>query len=658
MRVKITFNYEWLLERKNDEVYPVDYLKQLIMNNLEAIKAAKSDVSMLLLTADDCSLSSEAELKNEISELINEEYGLTSEDPKYTIDIVEADDEKEEEHRAVVGSRDADASAERGRKALDKINDMVGADEFKTLAGEIFKAAEGLRKNKLTDVFAERTYVISADKGSGLTQCLELFAELVGALGLFKPGRSLTVIEEKISAPASQDENANFRLKLEEMFKSYQGNHIICLDISDWIEKLSDPDFHALLCCVEQWCGRHIFFFRLPYVEVDVLKNVELAVNDMLCVRALSISPFDNEQLKRLAENRLSERGFTLSPEAWDVFGTRIAAEKNDGKFYGINTVKKVVADILYLKQVSNAERGADNTEISADDIRPLVDGIFSDERSGLEQLNDLIGADEVRDQLLEIVSQIEYARRDPTFNPPCIHMRFVGNPGTGKTTVARILGKILKEKGILRNGNFFEVFSRDLCGRYIGETAPKTAAKCRDAYGSVLFIDEAYALYNQSSGRDYGREAIDTLIAQMENHRSELVVIMAGYPEKMETLMESNQGLRSRMPYIIKFPNYTREQLADIFMQMAKDMEYDEAFGNAVKEYFNGISDETLDSKEFSNARFVRNLYERTWGKAVMRCRVEGGNPNVLTVEDFTAASADNELIKITERKRRRVGF
>ena len=125
-----------------------------------------------------------------------------------------------------------------------------------------------------------------------------------------------------------------------------------------------------------------------------------------------------------------------------------------------------------------------------------------------------------------------------------------------------------------------------------------------------------------------------------------------------METLMESNQGLRSRMPYIIKFPNYTREQLADIFMQMAKDMEYDEAFGNAVKEYFNGISDETLDSKEFSNARFVRNLYERTWGKAVMRCRVEGGNPNVLTVEDFTAASADNELIKITERKRRRVGF
>lgn len=154
----------------------------------------------------------------------------------------------------------------------------------------------------------------------------------------------------------------------------------------------------------------------------------------------------------------------------------------------------------------------------------------------------------------------------------PCIHMRFVGNPGTGKTTVARIIGTILKEKGILRNVNFFEHSGRELCGRYVGETAPKTSAMCRDAYGSVLFIDEAYSLYRDDgfSNADYGREAIDTLIAEMENHRSDLMVIMAGYPDDMDKLMNGNADLKSRMPYLIEFPNYARGQLAEIFLSMA----------------------------------------------------------------------------------------
>ena len=154
----------------------------------------------------------------------------------------------------------------------------------------------------------------------------------------------------------------------------------------------------------------------------------------------------------------------------------------------------------------------------------------------------------------------------------PCIHMRFVGNPGTGKTTVARIIGKILKEKGVLRIGNFYEYAGRDFCGRYVGETAPKTASICRDAYGSVLFIDEAYSLYRgDDNSRDYGREALDTLIAEMENHRNDFVVIMAGYTDDMDKLMAGNMGLASRMPYTIEFPNFTREQLYEIFESMSK---------------------------------------------------------------------------------------
>jgi SpoVK/Ycf46/Vps4 family AAA+-type ATPase len=238
--------------------------------------------------------------------------------------------------------------------------------------------------------------------------------------------------------------------------------------------------------------------------------------------------------------------------------------------------------------------------------------------------------------------------------------MRFIGNPGTGKTTVARILGKILKDKGILRVGGFFEYGGRDFCGRYIGETAPKTVSMCRDAYGSVLFIDEAYSLYRgNASSNDYGREALDVLIAEMENHRNDLVVIMAGYPDEMKTLMEGNSGLSSRMPYVIDFPNFTREQLYEIYVSMVKkQFKAEDALFVAAKAFFDGIPDSIIESKEFSNARYVRNLYERTWAKASMRCQLDGATDITIKKVDFDAATADKEFNFNAKKKTVKIGF
>ena len=228
-------------------------------------------------------------------------------------------------------------------------------------------------------------------------------------------------------------------------------------------------------------------------------------------------------------------------------------------------------------------------------------------------------------------------------------------------STIARIIGTILKEKGILRNGSFFEYSGRDLCGRFVGETAPKTSSICRDAYGSVLFIDEAYSLYRDDniSNADYGKEAIDTLVAEMENHRSDLVIIMAGYPDDMEHLMNGNVGLKSRMPYLIEFPNYSREQLANIFLLMAsRNFKYDNSFINEVKDYFNSLSNKMTEAKDFSNARFVRNLFERTWGKAALRCQMGEIRCDTLTAEDFKLASIDKEFQNVVETEKRPMGF
>jgi SpoVK/Ycf46/Vps4 family AAA+-type ATPase len=278
---------------------------------------------------------------------------------------------------------------------------------------------------------------------------------------------------------------------------------------------------------------------------------------------------------------------------------------------------------------------------------------------TGFDELNEMVGMEKIADRIKEIVAQVKLSQSNNTMERPSIHMRFLGSPGTGKTTVARIVGKIFQENGILRNGYFFEYTARDLVGEYVGQTAPKTASICRDAYGSVLFIDEAYGLYwGNDRGNDFGREALTTLISEMENHRDDMVVIMAGYKDEMEGLMKGNPGLRSRMPFLIEFPSYTPTQLAAIFMQMVnKHFKYDESLSPAVTEYFDSLPKEYLESKEFANGRFVRNLYERTWSKAALRMQLNKQGEVVLSVEDFKAACEEKEFSEKLERKKT-IGF
>ena len=327
----------------------------------------------------------------------------------------------------------------------------------------------------------------------------------------------------------------------------------------------------------------------------------------------------------------------------------------------------KVVYEMLWLKaksdtlaeenEAAGAKSSTHGKTILQNDVLELSPSFNKKMRNGFDELAELIGMEKISDRIKEIVAQVKIAIENKTMERPCLHMRFAGAPGTGKTTVARILGQIFRENGILRNGYFFEYSARDLCGEYIGQTAPKTSAICRDAYGSVLFIDEAYALAGYDSGNDfggegddrnsdYGREALTTLVSEMENHRDDMVVVMAGYKDDMNKLMEGNAGLRSRMPFLLEFESYDRKQLYDIFMSFVKKhFAYDEEFANAASEYFDSLSKEYMQSAEFANARFVRNLYERCWSKAAMRTSMSGSSRITLRKEDFLAASGEKEF-------------
>lgn len=654
-KLMVELDGQWVLSHREDEILPIALIESEL-KALDVFECDESSLTSLCILFDENKIGAE-EAKSKIESVFLSKY--PREDLQGILSIrIEDHEESSEDPRLKRTDESSERvpSAQKG-DALQKINALVGAAEFRSLAKEISDIAAEIKRTGTYEVFFNQCYLFSIGEGRGLTTCLTLLAQLIGELGLCKMSAD-PVREEKLGP--FREEMEPFEDAMRALGKGDKKSvKLLCIDISEWMDKTDDRYFKRFLRIVEKHSEEFIVVFRVPFVDKDILAEIRFSLNDLLNVRALSFPPFNRNEIKEFAEHELDRLKFSLTKTAWDCFFERISEEKGDGKFYGINTIKKVVKELVYCKQLQNARAKKTDTVIGKNEAKNICSGVDDPKLSGFEMLSKLVGSESIKKRIEEIVAQIDLSLRDSSMERPCIHMRFVGNPGTGKTTVARIIGKILKEKGVLRIGNFYEYAGRDLCGRYVGETAPKTASICRDAYGSVLFIDEAYSLYRgDDNSRDYGREALDTLIAEMENHRNDFVVIMAGYTDDMDKLMEGNMGLASRMPYTIEFPNFTREQLYLIFESMVKGrFKSDKQLLAAAHAYFNVLPDEIIQAKEFSNARFVRNLFERTWAKAAMRCQLNGRQNIVLTKDDFEHASADKEFA-FKAVKKTRIGF
>jgi probable Rubsico expression protein CbbX len=226
----------------------------------------------------------------------------------------------------------------------------------------------------------------------------------------------------------------------------------------------------------------------------------------------------------------------------------------------------------------------------------------------------DLVGLDPVKTRLREVAALlvVERARRRVGLasGAPSLHMCFTGNPGTGKTTVALRMAEILHHLGYVRKGHLVAVTRDDLVGQYVGHTAPKTKEALRRAMGGVLFVDEAYALYRPENERDYGVEAIEMLLHAMEAHRDDLVVILAGYRDRMDAFFASNPGVSSRIAHHVDFPDYTDEELLAIADRMLAALAYrlSPAARLALREYVV----RRRAQPRFANARSLRNALDR----------------------------------------------
>ena len=268
--------------------------------------------------------------------------------------------------------------------------------------------------------------------------------------------------------------------------------------------------------------------------------------------------------------------------------------------------------------------------------------------REVLEELDrELIGLAPVKQRIRETAALllVDKARREMGLSQetPTLHMSFTGNPGTGKTTVARMMAGLLHRLGYVRKGHLVSVTRDDLVGQYIGHTAPKTKEVLKRAMGGVLFIDEAYYLYKPDNERDYGQEAIEILLQVMENNRDDLVVIMAGYADRMDRFFAANPGFRSRIAHHIDFPDYSDDELLRISQSMLEGQSYvfDPEAEAAMAEY---IAMRRMQP-HFANARSIRNALDRARLRQANRLFSESKGPldavalSTITVADVRAS-------------------
>lgn len=376
----------------------------------------------------------------------------------------------------------------------------------------------------------------------------------------------------------------------------------------------------------------------------------------------LEFPNYSRKELQSIANLMLAKRKYTISDAAMQKILDITDIKRREANFANAREMRNILDGVIMCQNLRSV--GLKDNELGVVDVNKYIedskinlptDAGTSNILTAEEELDNLIGLDSVKRMVKKIKAFAKKNKNAPNFN---MHMCFCGNPGTGKTQVARILSSILYDAGVLSESKLIETDSHGLIGRFVGETAPKTQAKISDAMGGVLFIDEAYGLADtgNSAVKSYGDEAIEVLIKNMEDRRGDFCVILAGYKNEMMSMIDSNPGLKSRIQFTLDFPDYTREELGRIAVLFLKKQRYDiepDAF-----ELVLDIAEYYRKRKNFANARTVRNILDQVIMNQNLRTE-DVADDNLIIIADVCDYLNDEAIeLSKTETDQRRIGF
>ena len=379
----------------------------------------------------------------------------------------------------------------------------------------------------------------------------------------------------------------------------------------------------------------------------------------------LDFPNYSREELKQIAELMLENRHYTIGAAALNRILDITDIKRKEANFANAREIRNILDQVIMCQNLRTG--GAEDRAIGMADVEKYVldakihlpsrgDGVEKRVLTADEELDQLVGLTTVKRMLRKIRAYAKKNARDSSFN---LHMCFLGNPGTGKTEVARILSRILYDAGVLPEAKLVETDAAGLLGRYVGETGPKTQKIIQDAMGGVLFIDEAYALCaaNTADGGsvNYGDEAIAVLLKAMEDYRGQFCVILAGYKDEMNTLLSANPGFKSRIQFTMEFPDYTREELREIagIFVAAKHYEID----NSALELLIDVAEYYRKRLGFANARTMRNIVDQVIMNQNLRAEddIDDYRIVITDVEDYLA---DEGIDLSCAPPRGRIGF
>ena len=331
----------------------------------------------------------------------------------------------------------------------------------------------------------------------------------------------------------------------------------------------------------------------------------------------------------------------------------RLFAELEDGKVYLAPALQEIFDKWYYNKLRNDVYPQYKDAAAAKNEILKATP-----KGSAYDELTEMIGIGEAKKVINQALNYYKaqklFADRGMTADEPAMHMVFTGNPGTAKTTVARLFARIMRDNGLLSKGEIIEVGRGDLVGKYVGWTAPRIQRKFREAQGGVLFIDEAYSLVDDRDG-SFGDEAINTIVQEMENHREDVVVIFAGYPDKMEKFLQKNPGLRSRIAFHVPFADYETDELCGIADLIAKKKGL--KLSEDAREKLTGIFDAARRESDFGNGRYVRNVIEKA--KMAQATRLLGMDYDLIAEEDVvTIRAEDIEIPAAAKNMHNPIGF